>query len=353
MNIAVAGVAASATAGALVSRLRFGYMWVPTSQKKLAAAELLMYENVRTPLTHTTVQAGKNSIHTVSTRQHAHGSKPTLVLVHGFGGGVGLWANNIDELSQHYNVYAIDVLGFGQSSRPSFRGSSAADGRDFFVNSLEEWRQAVGLNKFVLLGHSLGGYICTEYSLKYSQHVDRLILAAPFGVSKQPLFEGRKLPLKWRIAKFIATKTSPQTLLRVAGPFGPKLLHRFRGRYDNGRYDFDDNRVSDYVYHLCAAKGSGEYAFMALQDGIGFAKEPLLDKMQDVQVPMTLIYGEADFIQPSTGYEICKLARSSCDMHVIPRAAHHAYATHPDQFHSAILNAYDLDTRALAIHKGQ
>lgn len=43
--------------------------------------------------------------------------KVFLVLVYGFGGGVGLWVMNIDVLVKGRIIYVIDVLGFGRSSR--------------------------------------------------------------------------------------------------------------------------------------------------------------------------------------------------------------------------------------------
>ena len=43
---------------------------------------------------------------------------------------------------------------------------SLSETEDWFVESLEKWRRAMGLQEFVLLGHSLGGYICSRYALK-------------------------------------------------------------------------------------------------------------------------------------------------------------------------------------------
>lgn len=92
--------------------------------------------------------------------------KTPLVLLHGFGGGVGLWAMNLDALSQQRPVYALDLLGFGQSSRPHF-STDAQEAETQFVESIEEWREKLGLESVILLGHNLGGYLATAYSLKY------------------------------------------------------------------------------------------------------------------------------------------------------------------------------------------
>jgi pimeloyl-ACP methyl ester carboxylesterase len=85
--------------------------------------------------------------------------KPPLVLVHGWGAGLALWGKNIDELSDHFSVYAIDLLGFGRSDRPSFPRASRSTpelAKAFWLDSFHEWKQEIfGNQKIYLLGHSL------------------------------------------------------------------------------------------------------------------------------------------------------------------------------------------------------
>jgi pimeloyl-ACP methyl ester carboxylesterase len=40
------------------------------------------------------------------------------------GSGLALWNKNIDGLSEHYDIYCFDLLGFGRSSRPAFKGQT-------------------------------------------------------------------------------------------------------------------------------------------------------------------------------------------------------------------------------------
>ncbi|KAI8991675.1 Alpha/Beta hydrolase protein [Mycotypha africana] len=79
----------------------------------------------------------------------------------------------------------------GNSSRPKWTISKHSkqtwneivdEVEDHFVESLEQWRQKVGIKKMTLFGHSLGGYFAACYALKYPEKVEKLILVSPAGI---------------------------------------------------------------------------------------------------------------------------------------------------------------------------
>lgn len=124
---------------------------------------------------------------------------PPAVVLHGYGAGLGFFFRNFPTLatwagSRGTNVYALDWLGMGRSARVPFRIKAKRDdipGRvqeaeSFFVNSLEEWRTKMGIDKMTLIGHSLGAYFSVAYALRYPTRVHKLILLSPAGVPHDP-----------------------------------------------------------------------------------------------------------------------------------------------------------------------
>ena len=104
-----------------------------------------------------------------------------LVMIHGFGGGLAVFVKNFDDLAQNFTkLYAFDSLGFGRSSRPQFPANEY-EVENMFVESIEAWRKAMGIEKMVLLGHSFGGYQAAAYALRYPNHIKHLVLADPWG----------------------------------------------------------------------------------------------------------------------------------------------------------------------------
>ena len=90
-----------------------------------------------------------------------------LVMVHGFGCGLGAFHKNYDGLHTQRQLYAFDVLGFGRSSRVKKFDKDAEKAEGEFVESFERWRQWFGLEKIILLGHSWGAYMSCAYAMKY------------------------------------------------------------------------------------------------------------------------------------------------------------------------------------------
>lgn len=132
-------------------------IWIPTSAARLAEAERRVLSIVRYPYEQNQVSIGDNvtinTLHTYNPNVKRSDKRSPLVLLHGFGAGIGFWLLNIDALAeQHEHVYAIDLLGCGRSSRPRFRAKSTEEAEQFFVDALERWRIQSNLDKMILLG---------------------------------------------------------------------------------------------------------------------------------------------------------------------------------------------------------
>ena len=92
----------------------------------------------------------------------------------------------IKSLTDHYDLYLIDILGMGGSSRPTFKLKTEEEVEDFFINWMECWRKSYGLESMVLGGHSFGGFICGLYACKYPQYVKKLLMFSPLGINPMP-----------------------------------------------------------------------------------------------------------------------------------------------------------------------
>jgi hypothetical protein len=109
-----------------------------------------------------------------------HSKKTPVVFVHGFMAGFPDWKYNINSLSDSRPVYAIDLIGFGRSTRVKF-SNDPLEAENQFIDAIEEWRKMLRLEKIILVGHSFGGYLSTLYSIKYPQNTLGLVLEDPWG----------------------------------------------------------------------------------------------------------------------------------------------------------------------------
>ncbi|KAL8650314.1 MAG: hypothetical protein Q9210_003894 [Variospora velana] len=146
---------------------------------------------------------GKNrALNEFSVERLEEAQDQNLVMLHGYGAGLGFFYRNFEGLSRvpGWKIYALDLLGMGRSSRPPFRvhskdrQKSITEAENWFVDALEEWRVQKNIDQFTLLGHSLGGYMAVAYSLKYPGHLNKLILASPVGIPEDPYAINAAMP---------------------------------------------------------------------------------------------------------------------------------------------------------------
>ncbi|XP_060748028.1 1-acylglycerol-3-phosphate O-acyltransferase ABHD5 [Tachysurus vachellii] len=320
--------------------------WCPTSPSHLRNAE----DRILQPLTQSFSRrhvpiSNRNYIWTLSFNeaQDSKRSQVPLVLLHGFGAGVGLWVKNLAALAlSGRTVYALDLLGFGQSSRP-MAGSHAQEAEEKFVQSLEEWREVVGVELMILLGHDLGGFISMSYALTHPHRVKNLILVEPWGISERPEVQEShcRIPGWVKALGRAMNPFNPLSLLRLAGPLGPLLLQTLRADFKQ-RFSgvFEDDTVHDYLYHLNAQTPSGETAFRNMTVPYGWAQQPMIYRvgMLDPTIPVYIICGSRSCIDGESGQTIREMRpNSQTDIIVIRGAGHYVFADQSDDFNEVVL----------------
>lgn len=308
--------------------------WKPTSQRLLEAAETRILKYINTPYESKFVDLDdENKLWTVTFNPQA--TNLPLVMVHGFGGGLALWAMSIDALAKNRPVYVFDLLGFGRSSRPRF-STDPQEAEVEYVNSIEQWRQQIGLEKFVLLGHSFGGFLSSAYALRHPSRVKHLVLVDSWGFQKKPEEFEFNMPLWFRALAAVLSSFNPLAGMRAAGPLGPSLVQKLRPDFQ-GRFSrlLPDDAVLNYIYHCNAQKPSGEIAFKKMSAMYGWAKFPMIDRigLVDKNIPMTMLHGGDSWISIDPSFET-KQIRSDCYVRIeeVPDASHHVYADQPDAF---------------------
>lgn len=102
--------------------------------------------------------------------------RPPLLLVHGFGASTDHWRKNISGLSPHFEVWAIDLLGFGRSAKAALEYSG-----DLWRDQLHDFITEVIGRSTVLAGNSLGGYATLCVAAQRPESAAGLILLNPAG----------------------------------------------------------------------------------------------------------------------------------------------------------------------------
>jgi pimeloyl-ACP methyl ester carboxylesterase len=120
--------------------------------------------------------------------------------------GSSICWRSLVSLLPSYRCIALDLLGFGDSSKPMMRYDIAV-----LVEFVHHFVKCLGGDRPTLVGHSLGGWVAAAYAIAYPEAVNRLVIAAPAGI-RDDSFCGRYdhlRPLLWQtplvdVALFLA-----------------------------------------------------------------------------------------------------------------------------------------------------
>jgi len=146
------------------------------------------------------------------------GEGPAVVLIHGLSGSGRWWAYNVPVLAQQYQVYNVDLVGFGRSRGQRLVLREAA-------GWFKEWLNTVGITEAHLVGHSMGGYIAMEVAVTWPALVRRLVLVdalvLPIGPGLLRPALGLARAVRYLNLSFLPVlvgdllRAGPRTMLRV------------------------------------------------------------------------------------------------------------------------------------------
>uniref|UniRef100_A0A914NDM4 AB hydrolase-1 domain-containing protein n=1 Tax=Meloidogyne incognita TaxID=6306 RepID=A0A914NDM4_MELIC len=313
--------------------------WSRASTRKLEGAETRLLGGVTSFVARkfVPVRLWHSSVATLTAKLTAEASESNcpFVLVHGFAAGIGIWAACLDELCKKRTVHAFDILGFARSSRPMFSEDPTLAELEF-VQSIEDWRRAMGIEKMILVGHSFGGYLASSYALEHPSRIRHLVLVDPWGFPERPHVEQRHIPVWMRAFGKVLSTFNPLATLRAAGPFGSCLVRTLRSdlgiRYSNQ----DPDAIFEYIYQCNALNPTGEIAFSSMTKHYGWARRPMINRFNgiDPSVPVTFIWGGKSWMDPDPSYEIQARRQdtSYVDVQIVSCAGHHVYADAPVEF---------------------
>ena len=118
----------------------------------------------------------------INTRYWSAGDTgPRVVLIHGVGRFLEEWLPSFDALAAHCRVCALDLPGHGLSDKPLSTSYRTADLSGF----VKDFMGALDINHAHIVGHSLGGGIALQLTLRFPEAVDKLVLVCSAGLGKE------------------------------------------------------------------------------------------------------------------------------------------------------------------------
>jgi len=123
-------------------------------------------------------------------------SKPLLLLLHGITGHAEAYVRNLQVHAEHFDVYAIDFIGHGYSSKPDHPLEIK-----HYLDQVTAVLDTLGAEKAYFSGESLGGWVTAKFAQLHPERVERIVLNTMGGTMANPQVMERLYTLSMEAAK--------------------------------------------------------------------------------------------------------------------------------------------------------
>ncbi|ARE40626.1 Beta-ketoadipate enol-lactone hydrolase [Rhodovulum sp. P5] len=233
-----------------------------------------------------------------------------LVLVHGYLGGAGQWADLRQAFSNRFRVVTIDLPGFSDAAH---RPAPATIGG--FADDVIAQLDALGIDRFCLLGHSMGGMIVQEMAHKIPSRVDRLVLYGTGPLGRMPdRFETLEVSLERLDCEGVAA-----TARRIAATWFVK----------------GEDHPGFQIVNRIGAMASAAAAQSSLQAMADWDGRPNLSSLT---MPSLVVWGDRDKSYRWPQVETLWSGLPDASLAVVPGASHAVHLEKPDIFTAIVMD---------------
>jgi len=235
-------------------------------------------------------------------------SKPTVIFIHGFPFNKYMWQAQINLLKDKYHVIAYDVRGHGNSELGTEELSI-----DLFGEDLIGFMNALKLDKVILCGLSMGGYITLNVLSKHQDRFMGALLCDTTCTADSPEGKEKRKKNIERVKVEGLTNYTEESLKIL---FAPESLTNHAEIVEKIRNTIVNTPVETITKTLTALGN----------------REETCSKLAQIKIPVTILVGEKDMLTPISTARLLHENILNSTLHLISEAGHLSNLENPNQF---------------------
>lgn len=248
------------------------------------------------------------------------GDGPAVVLLHGSGAGASAatnWWRNVQALSADHRVLAPDFAGFGESGR----GGDLPYGIELWARQVVGFLDALSIERAVLVGNSLGGWVALDIARHLPERLDGLVLMGTGGTPQSHSCTIR------RHRTYAPGREAMRELLEDF-VYSPAVV---------------TDELVEERYLASVAPGAPEaYTATTAARARDRTERPVdPEALRDVTIPTLLLHGKDDQVIPAESSWRLAQALPEADLHILARCGHWTQIEHAGTFNRLVLDFLD------------
>lgn len=255
-----------------------------------------------------------------STHYIEKGDGESVILIHGFFYDSYMWSGNIDALAEHFKVYAIDLWGFGYSTRQPLDY-----GYQLYANQVLKFMDSLNIPRAVLVGQSMGGGTAIKFCTQYRERVNKLLLVDAGGMPNPIPLAGRFFALP-RVGEFFLSRNTDAIRMK-------NLRDIFIHNKEVITQSYFEN-----VTKFHKIKGTNETSLTILRRNFFDKLSYEIHQLGKMDVPIMMVWGREDRAIPlDCGEKMHRILEGS-RLEIIEDAGHVPQSERPEVFNQLSLN---------------